>query len=258
MIQNGIVQYRLQSGMATGQIIDLTVGVKLLICSPECPFLGVINREIPGQDLCGGDTGLLFQQRQKIRLWQLIVGQLCKQQRQLILFMQLQPVLIDSPVHMNRQIRQTQQRLIKTNPFVRNLSTVIGITDAPGQAQIPVSKRRQNRPAINFDLEPGQSIAGAYPVRPDPQPGRVGMRPDNPETRFGRCLAPQDKQNNGGIIPYYIVPSTRLQRPLVCFFQPDEPKFPERCLDCSHRMPRTGTLVDEIQQISYIPLSCHD
>lgn len=65
--------------MARGQIVELAVRDKLLIGAPERALLRIVNGQVPGQNLRRADAGALLQQRQKIRLRQLLAGQLREQ-----------------------------------------------------------------------------------------------------------------------------------------------------------------------------------
>ncbi len=247
IIHDSVGQQCLQAGVARRQIVDLAVGVELPVRTPHRAFLGVIHRQIPRQDLRRGNAAGLLQQRQKIRLRQLLAGQLREQRRQFVLLVQFQTILVDAAVHVNRQVRQTQQRLIKAHQPVRQLAVLVEIADTARQAQVAVGECRQDRPAVNFDAEPGKAAAHRGGVRTDAESRRIGMRADDFETRFNRRFTAQYEQHNRRIVAHHVIAPAGLQLPFGGFIESGKLKGLHRGFNRSGGMPRTRAAINEIE-----------
>jgi hypothetical protein len=75
-----------------------------------------------------------------------------EQQRQFGLLVELEAILVDLAVHVDRQVGQAQQRLGEMHEAHRD-ALAVAHGNAAGQAQVTVGEGRQERPAIDLDAE---------------------------------------------------------------------------------------------------------
>lgn len=101
--------------MARRQVIQLAIGDEFLIRTPEATFLRVIDIHLPIQNLAWINRELVSKQLPEVIYCRFVVLAETEDQRQFILLVQLQALVIHLAVHMNGQVGQPDQRLVETN-----------------------------------------------------------------------------------------------------------------------------------------------
>ena len=92
--------------MARGQIVQLAIGDEFFMYPPKCALLSIVDMELPVDDRLVFNPGLVCQQRAKLFRRGKSLQYIAQQQRQFRLLVQFQAVLVDAPVHVDRQIGQ--------------------------------------------------------------------------------------------------------------------------------------------------------
>ena len=174
----------------------------------------------------------------------LAFAQQAQDQRQFGLLVELQALFIHFPVHVYRQVGQPHQRPLEAQQ-PRFLSRRPAQHDAPGQTQVPVGERSQYRPAINFNPQPRQAIAGQGRLRLEPQPRRIGMGADDAKAGFRQRPAAQHERDHRRTAHRVIAPARR-KLPALALLKPGEALRQQARLGTRHCVPRAGAGVDEV------------
>ena len=235
--------------MAGGQIVELAVGDEFLSRSPERTRLRIADTKLPAQDVVRRNFKLRGEQGMETPVIVRAVPGKTEHQRQFGLLVELEAIFVHLAIHVNRQVGQAEQRLGKMHQAHFDAVTVTH-GDPAGKAQVTVGKGRQDRPAIDLDAKSQQAIPVLQRLRLDAQPGRVGMRADQPETAFGQSIA-ADHEGNDRRAPanHEVTPAGR-QLPALVLAQRKETAALQAVDSCLHGVPGTGADVDEIQEVA--------
>ena len=175
----------------------------------------------------------------------LAFAQQAEDQRQLRLLVELQALLVHFPVHVYRQVGQPHQRLFEAQQ-PRFLPRRPAQHDAPGQTQVPVGEGGQYRPAINFDPQAHQAIAGQGRLRLEPQARRIGMGADDAKAGFRQRPAAQHEGDQRRTAAHRVIAPARRKLPALALLEPGEALRQQARLGARHCVPGAGAGVDEV------------
>ena len=146
----------------------------------------VVEHEVPGEDRAGLHVELAGDERREPA-----GGDVAEppDRAEVLLGVEEQAVGGDLPIEVDRQLRNPTDRPIDEEQAL--LGPVAPAEDhPPGQSEIAVEPRVQERAAVHLDGELLTADPPCVGVRLDPQVGAVRVGADHPEPGGGRCAPP--------------------------------------------------------------------
>ncbi len=147
----------------------------------------------------------------------LVTGHLGENRRQFILRIDL-PAFVGGAVQVDRQVGDDRDRQLEVDQLAFYLA-VTAEGDAPGQRQVAVEPRRQQRAAVHFHAQLQEALALQLRLRLDPQARAVGVRADHADAVVQRRLLAQLDRDDRGVIAGKEVTATGHRSPAVTLVQ---------------------------------------
>ncbi len=214
--------------------------------------LNVVRHQIPGEQVCGRWSQA---RRRRCRREPLAeqVSQLprpfeSQDRHEMLLGVQLEPLLAQLPVEVDREARHAQEWLVEADQMGLH-ALPVPQRHPPGEGEIPIEPGMQQHPAVGLHRELPVALGSDFRRGLEAQIRGVRVGADHAKARLGGRVAPELEGDQASPRPHDMMPGTRRQRPGLALLERGRAGCLQPRAGFGHGMIGSRGAIDEADQV---------